>query len=80
MLFEDTRVCGKISSKLLVFNGVIQCSVLRPLLFLIFENDLPVYIISRCYMLVTDVNQICCKNLVHSLVEDLRQVFIWALV
>lgn len=69
------------SSRLPVLSGVPQGSVLGPLLFLIFINDLPSSIANaNCYLFADDTKLIKCIEVSHSqhlLQSDLDQLSMW---
>lgn len=45
---------GEVSSHLPVVNGVLQCSVLGPLLFLVSINDLPAAVSYKILLFAND--------------------------
>jgi len=49
-----TKVQGSFSDWIKVLSGVPQCSVIAPLLFLLFVNDLPKWVVSSLKMFADD--------------------------
>ena len=79
---EETE-CNNITSELLpVLSGMPQGSVLGPILFLIFVNDLPDSVISSKVILLVDDTK--CFKSVHSslgscsLQQDIHRLSLWS--
>ena len=68
------RVNGEHSKSAPVISGVPQESILGPVLFLIFINDLPHHVNSLVYLFADDtkiVHQVCSADDVRQLQENL---------
>ena len=86
-IFESCVQCVSIGDKLSnlskVLLGVLQGSILGPLLFKIFINDLLLPVVhSTSYLYADDtkcLNTICSQTDIHELQNDLNEVFTWSL-
>ena len=77
------RVDGAYSKKILVTSGVPQGSVLGPILFLIYINDLPAAIKNRLLLFADDAKlwtQIHSEENCVSLQKDLDALYKWSVV
>ena len=61
-----------------VLSGVPQGSTLGPLLFLIFINDLPINLKSKCKMFADDTKIYNTSENHHELQEDINKLEIWS--
>ena len=78
------RLNNVISNPLLVVSGVPQGSVLGPILFLIFVNDLPDSVLSSKVLLFADDTK-CIKSVFgsldsHSLQLDIHWLSLWSIL
>ena len=72
-----TNVGGHLSSVRNVLSGVPQGSVLGPLLFVIFINDLPVNLSSSAQLFADDLKIIANANNISSIEQDLSELEKW---
>ena len=77
---QTVSINGHLSSFLPVLSGVPQGSLLGPLLFVIFINDLPSYVHTAKLLLFADDTK-CYSSSNHSaqLQEDITRLFQWSL-
>ena len=78
---QHVAVNGQKSSKNLVLRGVPQGSVLGPLLFVIFINDLPAAVENEACMFADDTKiyqEVNCKENGESLQNDLYRLEDWS--
>ena len=71
-------VDGKESAPCLILSGVPQGSVLGPLLFLMYVNDLPSSVKSECRLFADDALIYNCRNEKATLQEDLDKLASWS--
>ncbi len=77
---QCVAVRGTLSKRIAVTSGVPQGSVLGPLLFLVYINDMPLQVKSSIALFADDAylyKVIDCLNDVHSLQSDLDQLVLW---
>ena len=75
-------VDGQCSSWNLVPSGIPQGSILGPLLFNLFVNDIPQHLSSDCLMFADDLKifrQISCSTDITNLQHDLDRLYSWSL-
>jgi ribonucleases P/MRP protein subunit RPP40 len=75
------RVNGAFSCWTDILSGVPQGSVLRPLLFILFVNDLPDWMVNSMRMFADDTKIWCpirCLSDSHSLQDDLDKLSVWS--
>ena len=80
---QKVSINGVISSSLTVTSGVTQGSLLDPLLFIIFINDLPLSVTNKSmYTYADDTTQVVAGHnfmeVASTLEEDLRNINKWA--
>ena len=73
--FQRVRINGVLSDFVSIMSGVPQGSILGPLLFLLFVNDLPDYLLSKPSLFADDLK--CCSTSVPVLQRDLDAVINW---
>ena len=76
-------VDGELSDWIYVISGIPQGSVLGPILFVIFINDMPKVIKNYCKLFADDANlyaRITCKDDNALLQEDLDRITQWSLL
>ena len=73
----QVRVHDSLSTPSAVYSGVPQGSVLGPLLFLIFINDLPDYVENECLLFADDIKLIGSAENHLSLQRDIDNVGDW---
>jgi len=74
---------GHLSYSSPVINGVPQGSILRPLLFIMYINDLPSIVSSLIYMFADDTNIFCIIRDVDdylTLQNDLDSLYRWSIL
>uniref|UniRef100_A0A1X7SEQ1 Reverse transcriptase domain-containing protein n=1 Tax=Amphimedon queenslandica TaxID=400682 RepID=A0A1X7SEQ1_AMPQE len=77
---QTVSINGHLSSFLPVLSGVPQGSLLGPLLFLIFINDLPSYVhTAKLLLFADDTKCYSSSNLSAQLQEDINRLFQWSL-
>ena len=80
---QCVRIGDKLSNLSKVLSGVLQGSILGPLLFGIFINDLPLSVDhSTPYLYADDtkcLNTICSQTDIQDLQNDLNEVSSWSL-
>lgn len=75
---QVVKVEAAVSSRCCVSSGVPQGSVLGPLLFLIFVNDLTDQISSECRLFADDALLYNTRDKAHILQEDLNTLEVWS--
>ena len=75
--YMEVRVGDAVSKVKPVLSGVPQGSVLGPLLFLLFVNDLPETIINELRIFADDVKMIVRPSCVQAIQEDLDKLIVW---
>ena len=80
--FQQTHYAGAISDKMEVVSGVPQRSVLEPILFLIYVNDLTLTLTSTCADIFADDTTIGASShsidtFVETLTTDLQNILSW---
>ena len=73
----SVQVGGKHSTTRKVLSGVPQGSVLGPLLFVLFINDLPEAIKNKVKLFADDLKLICNASDRKSVLEDIEELEIW---
>ena len=71
---QVVKVADAISRHYVMSSGLPQGSVLEPLLFLIFVNDLPEQISSECRLFADDALLYSTRDKSHVLQEDLKKL------
>ena len=72
-----TMVRGSYSKHYKVVSGVPQGSVLGPLLFVLFINDLPNGLKNETMLFADDLKLICCADDISGIKEDLKNLQEW---
>ena len=78
---QRVNINGKVSGWAEVKSGVLQGSVLGPLLFLIFINDIDDGIISKIWKFADDskiCNKVCNEAVPEIIRGDLKKLFQWS--
>ena len=72
---QTVRIGSSVSSQLPIYSGVPQGSILGPLLFLVYINDLPKCVMSSCYGYADDYKIMGTDP--TTLHIDIRKVWKW---
>ena len=72
---QTVRIGSSVSSQLPIYSGVPQGSILGPLLFLVYINDLPKCVMSSCYGYADDYKIMGTDQ--TTLYIDIRKVWKW---
>ena len=75
---QKVKVGEELSEEVDVLSGIPQGSVLGPLLFVLFINDLPNNIKSECFMFADDTKLFNSTNNNQTLQEDIRELEKWS--
>ena len=81
-ILKQTHYAGAISDKMEVVSGVPQRSVLEPILFLIYVNDLTLTLTSTCADIFADdtttgTSSHSIDTFVETLTTDLQNILSW---
>ena len=79
---SGSEVNGNVSSWLYVLSGVLQGSILGPLLFIIFINDIDKDIVSKLLKFADDtklVGKVSSEYEIEQLRTDLNRLYSWSI-